>query len=102
VATGRTRDALGGLLAAIAAEVMQRAAGAEAEIMAWYAAGVAHAMRYTSRPALASVLRSLRAERSARLAAVRRNAEAERQARRRATLLNRTEERGGLKTLMLN
>jgi hypothetical protein len=73
-------------MAAIAAEVSQRAGGAEAEIVAWYAAGVAHAMRRTARPSLASVLRSLRAERSARLAAVRRNAAAERQARQQAAL----------------
>ena len=71
---------LGGLLDAIAAEVMRRAAGAEAEIMAWYLAGVMHALRHTSRNELPAVLRALKAERTVRLAGARRKAANERRA----------------------
>jgi hypothetical protein len=72
------------LFAAIAAEVAQRAAGAEAEIMAWYLAGVAHAMRHMSPTELQAALRALKGERTVRLAAVRRNAATERRARQQA------------------
>lgn len=86
--TASPRDPIGGLLDAIAAEVARRAAGAEAEIMAWYLAGVAQAMRHMSRNDLAAVLRALKAERAIRLAAVRHNAATERRARQQAALRN--------------
>jgi hypothetical protein len=74
------------LLAAIAAEVAARTSGAEAEIMAWYAAGVAHALRHSAPGALAGVLRTLRAERTARIAAVKRNAAVETRDRQQAAI----------------
>jgi hypothetical protein len=85
-ATAGGRASLGPLLAAIAAEVAARTSGAEAEIMAWYAAGVAHALRHSSPDALAGTLRALRAERAARLAAVKRNAAVETHARQQAAV----------------
>src|SRR6185312_10395010 len=84
--TAGGRASLGPLLAAIAAEVAARTSCAEAEIMAWYAAGVAHALRHSSPDALAGTLRALRAERAARLAAVKRNASVETHARQQAAI----------------